>query len=35
MMRYLPIFIGVIFACLMVITYVPVIVMFLPDLVFR
>ena len=35
MMRYLPIFIGVIFACLMVITYVPAIVMFLPDLVFR
>jgi TRAP-type C4-dicarboxylate transport system permease large subunit len=23
MMRYLPVFIGVIFACLMVITYVP------------
>jgi tripartite ATP-independent transporter DctM subunit len=35
MMRYLPVFIGVIFACLMVITYVPAIVMFLPDLVFR
>ena len=35
MMRYLPIFIAVIFACLMVITYVPAVVMFLPDLVFR
>lgn len=35
MMRYLPVFIGVIFVCLMVITYVPAIVMFLPDLVFR
>jgi tripartite ATP-independent transporter DctM subunit len=35
MMRYLPIFIGVIFACLMVITYVPALVLALPDLVFR
>ncbi|MBY0336709.1 MAG: TRAP transporter large permease [Acetobacteraceae bacterium] len=35
MMRYLPVFIAVIFACLMVITYVPAVVMFLPDLVFR
>ncbi len=35
MMRYLPVFIGVIFACLMVITYVPAVAMFLPNLVFR
>jgi len=35
MMRYLVIFIAVIFACLMVITYVPIIVLFLPNLVFR
>jgi tripartite ATP-independent transporter DctM subunit len=35
MMRYLPIFIGVIFACLMVITYVPWITLALPHLVFR
>ena len=35
MMRYLPVFIGVIFLCLMVITYVPAIAMFLPNLVFR
>ena len=35
MMRYLPIFIAVIFACLMVITYVPWITMTLPHLVFR
>jgi tripartite ATP-independent transporter DctM subunit len=35
MMRYLPIFIGVIFACLMVITYVPWFVLVLPELVFR
>ena len=35
MMRYLPIFIGVIFACLMVITYVPWITLTLPHLVFR
>jgi tripartite ATP-independent transporter DctM subunit len=35
MMRYLVIFIGVIFACLMVITYVPAITLTLPNLVFR
>ncbi len=35
MMRYLPIFIGVIFACLMVLSYVPWITMALPTLVFR
>jgi TRAP-type C4-dicarboxylate transport system permease large subunit len=35
MMRYLVIFIGVIFACLMVITYVPWITLALPNLVFR
>ncbi len=35
MMRYLGVFIGVIFACLMVITYVPWITMALPNLVFR
>jgi tripartite ATP-independent transporter DctM subunit len=35
MMRYLPVFIGVIFACLMVITYVPWISLALPHLVFR
>jgi C4-dicarboxylate transporter, DctM subunit len=35
MMRYLPVFIGVIFACLMVITYVPWITLTLPQLVFR
>lgn len=35
MMRYLPVFIGVIFLCLMVITYVPTVAMFLPNLVFR
>jgi len=35
MLRYLPVFIGVIFLCLMIITYVPAIVMFLPNLVFR
>lgn len=35
MMVYLPIFIGVIFICLMLITYVPWIVMALPHLVFR
>ncbi len=35
MMRYLPIFIGVIFACLMVITYIPWITLTLPHLVFR
>jgi len=35
MIRYLPVFIGVIFLCLMIITYVPAVVMFLPNLVFR
>jgi len=35
MMRYLPVFIGVIFACLMLITYVPWITLTLPNLVFR
>jgi tripartite ATP-independent transporter DctM subunit len=35
MMRYLPVFIGVIFGCLMVITYVPWIALALPKLVFR
>ncbi|PWS35475.1 C4-dicarboxylate ABC transporter permease [Falsiroseomonas bella] len=35
MMRYLPVFIGVIFACLMVLTYVPWITLALPTLVFR
>jgi tripartite ATP-independent transporter DctM subunit len=35
MMRYLPVFIGVIFACLMVITYVPWISLALPQLLFR
>jgi C4-dicarboxylate transporter DctM subunit len=35
MMRYLPVFIGVIFACLLVISYVPWIVLALPHLVFR
>lgn len=35
MMRYLVVFIGVVFACLMVITYVPTLVLFLPHLVFR
>jgi tripartite ATP-independent transporter DctM subunit len=35
MMRYLPVFIGVIFACLMIISYVPWITMTLPNLVFR
>ncbi|WP_198370902.1 TRAP transporter large permease [Roseomonas rosulenta] len=35
MMRYLGVFIAVIFACLMVITYVPWITMALPHLVFR
>ncbi len=35
MMRYLPVFIGVILACLMVITYVPWITLSLPHLVFR
>ena len=35
MMRYLPVFIGVIFACLMVITYLPWLTLALPHLVFR
>jgi len=35
MMRYLVVFIAVIFLCLMVITYVPTLVLFLPNLVFR
>jgi tripartite ATP-independent transporter DctM subunit len=35
MMRYLPVFIGVIFGCLLIITYVPAIAMALPNLVFR
>jgi tripartite ATP-independent transporter DctM subunit len=35
MMRYLGVFIGVILACLMVITYVPWITLALPNLVFR
>ncbi len=35
MMRYLPIFIGVIFACLMLITYVPMISLALPTLFLR
>jgi len=35
MMRYLPTFIAVIFACLMVLSYVPWITLALPTLVFR
>jgi tripartite ATP-independent transporter DctM subunit len=35
MMRYLPVFIGVIFACLMVLSYVPWITLALPTLVVR
>lgn len=35
MMRYLVVFIGVILVCLMIITYVPAIILFLPNLVFR
>jgi tripartite ATP-independent transporter DctM subunit len=35
MMRYLGVFIGVIFACLMVISFVPWIALALPSLVFR
>ncbi|WP_368414646.1 TRAP transporter large permease [Falsiroseomonas sp.] len=35
MMRYLPVFIGVIFACLMVLSFVPWITLALPTLVFR
>jgi len=35
MMRYLVVFIAVVIACLMVITYVPAITLFLRDLVYR
>jgi tripartite ATP-independent transporter DctM subunit len=35
MMKYLVIFIGVVFACLMVITYIPAITLALPQMVFR
>ncbi|MBR0659560.1 TRAP transporter large permease [Neoroseomonas oryzicola] len=35
MMKYLGIFIAVVFACLMVITYVPAITLALPQMVFR
>ncbi|MCW8084930.1 TRAP transporter large permease [Sabulicella glaciei] len=35
LMRYLPVFIGVILACLLAITYVPAISLLLPSLVFR
>jgi C4-dicarboxylate transporter DctM subunit len=35
MMRYLAVFIAVVFACLMVITYLPGITLALPNLVFR
>lgn len=35
MMKYLGVFIAVVFACLMVITYVPAITLVLPHLVFR
>jgi TRAP-type C4-dicarboxylate transport system permease large subunit len=35
MMRYLVVFIAVVFASLMVITYVPGITLFLRDLVYR
>jgi TRAP-type C4-dicarboxylate transport system permease large subunit len=35
MMRYLPVFIAVIVACLMVISYVPPITLFLRDAVYR
>ena len=35
MMRYLGVFIAVILACLMVITYVPWLTLALPQLVFR
>ncbi len=35
MMRPLAVFIAVVFACLMVITYVPAITLTLPQLVFR
>ncbi|MBR0682568.1 TRAP transporter large permease [Roseomonas eburnea] len=35
MMRYLVVFIAVVFACLMVITYIPAITLILPQMVFR
>lgn len=35
MIRYLPVFIGVIFACLLLITYVPMIALALPTLLLR
>lgn len=35
MMRYLVVFIAVVFLCLMIITYVPMLALFLPTLVFR
>jgi tripartite ATP-independent transporter DctM subunit len=35
MMRYLVVFIGLVFGCLMVITYVPAITLFLRDAVYR
>jgi tripartite ATP-independent transporter DctM subunit len=35
MMRYLPVFIAVIFTCLLLITYLPWIALALPELVFR
>jgi tripartite ATP-independent transporter DctM subunit len=35
MMRYLVVFIAIVFACLMVITYVPAITLFLRDAVYR
>ncbi|PZW42241.1 tripartite ATP-independent transporter DctM subunit [Humitalea rosea] len=35
MMRYLVVFIAVIFACLMVVTYVPALALTLPNLLFR
>jgi TRAP-type C4-dicarboxylate transport system permease large subunit len=35
MMRYLPVFIAVIVACLMVVSYVPGISLFLRDIVYR
>jgi TRAP-type C4-dicarboxylate transport system permease large subunit len=34
-MRYLPVFIGVIFLCLLLITYMPALVLTLPNLMFR
>jgi len=35
MMKPLAVFIAVVFACLMVITYIPAITLVLPQLVFR